>query len=300
MYHVPILKEQIIQALRINKDSLILDGTLGGGGHSEGILEAGARLIGIDRDSDAIEECSKRFAAHPEFDGRYTLVKDNYKNAKEILGDTRIDGALLDMGISSYQVDTPQRGFAYSCDAPLDMRMDNSQSLTAETVINEYSEQELAKIMFEYGEERFSKRIARNIVAQREKRAIKTTSELSAIIRQSVPQGDMGPLKRVFQAVRIEVNGELSGLDKALYDIFESLNPGARFCVIAFHSLEDRIVKNVFKELTTDCICDKSLPICVCNHKAAAIQIARIRPSAEETRSNPRSASATLRIIEKK
>ncbi len=298
MYHVPVLLNECMEALQVKKSGVYFDGTLGGGGHSNAILNVGGSVIGVDRDEDAIMECSKRFAAYGD---RVKMFRTNYKNAAEILNEENValDGAILDLGISSHQVDTAQRGMSYRYDAPLDMRMDQRQYLTAEIVVNEYTEEELLRILYEYGEEKFAKRIVRNIIKEREKSPIKTTKRLSDIVVNSMPANVKLPQRRTFQAIRIEVNNELRGLDKAIKDIFSFLKSGARMCVITFHSLEDRIVKQTFNLLSTDCICDKSLPVCVCGHKAEGKIFKKIKPSQEELTSNSRSSSATLRVIEK-
>jgi S-adenosyl-methyltransferase mraW len=302
-YHVPVLFDECMRALNVVGGGVYLDGTLGGGGHSEGILLRGGRLIALDRDADAIAESEKRFKSK-SLQG-YTLVKSNFKNAAEALDSLKVDkldGALLDLGISSHQIDAPERGFSYRFDGKLDMRMDKDAPLTAYDVINGYPEDKLSGILFDYGEERFAKRIASAIVRQRQIKLIETTLQLSEIVKASTPefyhrQGH--PAKKTFQAVRIEVNGELSGLGEALESIADRLKSGGRLAVITFHSLEDRIVKQRFRTMCTDCICDKSLPVCVCGHKATAKQIGKVRPTNKEVESNPRAASATLRIIEK-
>lgn len=302
-YHVPVLFDECMRALNVVSGGVYLDGTLGGGGHSEGILLRGGRLIALDRDADAIAESEKRFKSK-SLQG-YTLVKSNFKNAAEALDSLKVDkldGALLDLGISSHQIDAPERGFSYRFDGKLDMRMDKDAPLTAYDVINGYPEDKLSGILFDYGEERFAKRIASAIVRQRQIKLIETTLQLSEIVKASTPefyhrQGH--PAKKTFQAVRIEVNGELSGLGEALESIADRLKSGGRLAVITFHSLEDRIVKQRFRTMCTDCICDKSLPVCVCGHKATAKQIGKVRPTNKEVESNPRAASATLRIIEK-
>ncbi len=298
MYHVPVLLQESIEALSVKKDGVYLDCTLGGGSHSDAILSRGGKVIGIDRDEDAIIECTKRLSVYGD---RCKIFRANFKDADDILAEEniRLSGAIMDLGISSHQIDTAERGMSFRFDAPLDMRMDRRQMLTAEIVVNEYTEDGLIKLLYEFGEEKFAKRIARNIVSAREKRPIHTTGELSAIVRSSVPANIPIPERRTFQAIRIEVNNELRGLDKALKDIFSYLISGARMCVITFHSLEDRIVKQTFNLLSTDCICDKSLPVCVCGHKAEGKVFKKIRPSKEEIERNSRSASATLRIIEK-
>jgi 16S rRNA (cytosine1402-N4)-methyltransferase len=298
--------DECMRALKPGEGKLFFDGTLGGGGHSEAILKSGARLIAADRDAEAIDYAHTRFLKNGAFNGRYIIVKDNFKNVLRILRDNgckELDGAILDLGISSRHTDDPQRGFSYNNDGILDMRMDRDQFLSAMTVVNEYGEDELSKIIFTYGEERFARRIARNIAAAREKRRIDGTLELAGIIAASVPAGAKGghPAKRTFQALRIEVNAELSGLGEAISDIIGVLRSGARLAVISFHSLEDRIVKHVFKTLSAGCICDKSLPVCVCGHKPEIrlVENKGVRPTREEIERNPRCKSATLRIAEK-
>ncbi len=302
-YHVPIMLGEVMNALDVRRGGTYLDGTLGGGGHSDAILQRGGRLIGIDRDGEAIEECSKRFKA-AGYDA-FTLVRSNFKRAATVLdelGIDLIDGALLDLGISSHQIDEPNRGFSYRFDAKLDMRMDEDQDLTAYDVVNGYEQSELERILFGYGEERFAKKIAANIVKAREKKPIETTGELVELIKTSTPafyQRQGHPAKKTFQAIRIEVNGELDGLREAIESIAERIRSGGRFAIITFHSLEDRIVKQTFKLLCTDCVCDKSLPVCVCGHKATAKSLGKFKASATELADNSRSASATLRVIEK-
>ena len=303
-YHVPVLYEECLSYLNIKKDAIYFDGTLGGAGHSEGILRAGGRLIATDLDIEAINNAKVRLNK-PEYEGRFNLVKDNFKNFLHVLdslGVDKIDGALLDLGISSHQIDEPTRGFSYRFDGRLDMRMNESQKLSAYDVVNTYTEEKLANIIYLYGEERFSRRIAKNIVAIRKQKPIETTLELAQIVKQSVPmqaQKNGHPAKKTFQAIRIEVNGELDGLDKVIKDITSRLNVGGRICIITFHSLEDRIVKQTLKEEATDCVCDKSFPICICGHKANIKLLGKIKPTNEELANNSRSASSTLRVGEK-
>lgn len=302
-YHIPVLFEEVMNALSVKSGGIYFDGTLGGGGHSLGIMERGGKLIATDRDDDAIAEATKRFEQAGKSD--FTIVKSNFHDAKKVLdelGVEKIDGALLDLGISSHQIDEPTRGFSYRFDGALDMRMDGTSGITASDIVNEYSEEELAKILFTYGEERFSRRISAEIIKERRKNKIESTLQLVEIIKRSTPefyhrQGH--PAKKTFQALRIEVNGELDGLDKAIEDLTERLNSGARIAVITFHSLEDRIVKNTFKLLCTDCICDKSIPVCVCNHKASAKKVGKYKANEKEREQNSRANSATLRVIEK-
>ena len=303
-YHVPVLADECMSALAVKSGGVYFDGTLGGGNDSERILLRGGKLIAVDRDIEAIDYVSARFASNPDFTGRYELVHDNFKNAAHVLAERSIDGldgALLDLGISSRQVDEPTRGFSYSRDGELDMRMDRDQLLSAMHVVNEYSQDQLARILFTYGEEKFARKIAANIAAKRKLSQIETTTQLADIVLASVPSRKSGhPAKKTFQALRIEVNNELSGLGEAICDIADKLKSGARLCVITFHSLEDRIVKQTFHSLAVDCICDKSLPVCVCGHKASVKIIGKaIRPSEEEISRNPRSKSATLRVVEK-
>lgn len=305
-YHIPIMLNECMEALKVSKNKLYLDGTLGGGGHTNEILNRGGRVIAIDRDMEAIDYSRARFISLPDFNGRYTLIKDNFKNVMQVLEENNIDaldGALLDLGISSHQIDDVKRGFSYNNNALLDMRMDRDQYLSALSIINEYSQDELSRIIYTYGEERYARRIAQAIADKRKEGHIETTAELVEIIRKCVPfnKGGGHPAKKTFQAIRIEVNKELSGLGEAIESIVSVLRSGARMCVITFHSLEDRIVKQTFKALSTDCICDKSFPICVCNHKAVTrlVESKGIRSGEEEQKSNSRSKSATLRIVEK-
>lgn len=305
--HISVLYEESIDALRIKDGGLYVDGTLGGGGHSYGILSRNSlcSLIGIDRDSEAIEAASKRLL---EFGERAVIVKNNFCNVKDILRERNIktiDGAVLDLGVSSYQLDNAERGFSYMQSAPLDMRMNREDTLTARDVVNSYSKEELTRIFFDYGEEKWSKRIAEFIAKEREKAPIETTGELTRIIKAAIPQKarlDGGhPAKRVFQAIRIEVNGELKILDKAVRDFIDVLSPGGRLAVITFHSLEDRIVKNAFRSMAEGCTCPKDFPICVCGNKPTVKIVNRkpIIPCRDEQDGNPRSKSAKLRIAEK-
>ena len=297
-----------MDGLKLKSGGVYFDGTLGGGGHSYEILKRtspNGKLVATDLDDYAIGRAKNRLK---EFDGRFTIVKDNFKNfriIKENLEIDGFDGILLDLGVSSFQLDDRSRGFSYMAeDELLDMRMNQENPLTAITIINEYSEKELKKILSEYGEEKFSDRIARNIVAVRSKSRIETVGRLNEIINESIPakfKNDGHPSKRTFQALRIEVNGELDGLKEAITDMARGLKKGGRLAVITFHSLEDRIVKRVFKDLETDCICDKSLPVCVCGKKKEIEIITKhpITASEEEQALNGRSKSAKLRIAEK-
>ena len=296
-----------MQGLRLKEGGIWFDGTVGGGGHSYEILKRtspSGQLIATDLDENAIAAASERLS---EFSGRFRIYKNNYKNFAAVLseaGVSELDGVLLDFGVSSFQLDERERGFSYMQDAPLDMRMDAKAPLTAEDVVNGYAEEELAKILKEYGEERFAKNIARNVAAARKKSRIRTTGELAKIVEASIPAKfrQNGPCARkTFQAIRIEVNGELDGLEKAVKGLARRLKKGGRICILTFHSLEDRIVKNAFRELATDCICDKSLPVCVCGKKKE-IEIITHKPqtaSAEELQNNSRAKSAKLRIAEK-
>lgn len=291
------MKDETVGALRVEKGKTYLDCTLGGGGHTGAVTALGGKVVAIDRDSDAIDYCK----AHVT--GNVTYIKGQYENATTLLREAGIEsvsGAMMDLGVSSKQLDDPSRGFSYRFDSPLDMRMDKSQKLTAADVVNGYAPRELVDILRKFGEESFAKRIVDAIVRKREKAAITTTGELAEIICGSVPYRKSGhPAKKTFQAIRIEVNGELKGLYDAICGVFGLVETGGRLAVISFHSLEDRIVKAAFKEFATDCICPPSFPVCVCNHRAIGKQIARIKPSDEEIKQNPRSESATLRVIEK-
>jgi 16S rRNA (cytosine1402-N4)-methyltransferase len=306
--HVPVMLTECIDGLNIKNGGLYLDGTLGLGGHSEAIIKACApngRLLAIDKDSDALMSAGERLSPYMD---RITFIHDDFKNAARHIAKFApdgLDGAILDLGVSSMQLDNLERGFSYKSDTILDMRMNRTQYLTAFNVVNEYTEYELAKILFEYGEERYSRRIAQNIVKARSTSSIRTTGQLAEIIEKSIPAQSRfsggHPAKRTFQAIRIEVNGELDGLSDAVTEIAMSLKKGGRMCVITFHSLEDRIVKNAFRELEKDCICDKSAPICVCNKRQEVKLINKkpIEASKEELAMNKRSASAKLRIIER-
>ena len=303
--HTQVLLNECLEGLNIKPDGIYVDGTMGGAGHSSRIVEKlkGGKLIGIDKDDTALAVCKERLK---DF-SNVVFVKSDFKNFKNVVEDLNIsgvDGILLDLGVSSHQIDTPERGFSYRFDGELDMRMDKTQSLTAYDVVNNYSEAELARIIYLYGEENFSRSIARKIVEVRRANPIKTTMQLKEIVESAIPKkfhGAGSPCKKTFQAIRIEVNSELDGLDTVIYDMVEKLNPGGRLAIITFHSLEDRIVKNVFKELSTNCICDKSIPVCVCNHKASVSLVNRkpIVATNTELESNKRSSSAKLRVVEK-
>ena len=306
--HYSVMLSECIEGLNLKSGGIYFDGTLGGGGHSYEILKNSApdgKLVATDLDSYAISRADERLK---KFSGRYTLVKDNFKNfssIKEELNIDEFDGIILDLGVSSFQLDDRSRGFSYmATDEKLDMRMNRDASLTAEKVVNEYAEEELKEIFREYGEEKFASVIAKNIVLARKNKRIETVSELNAIIDKSIPikfKQNGHPSKKVFQALRIEVNEELSSLYETVLDMARSLKKGGRIVIITFHSLEDRIVKRAFKELECDCICDKSLPVCVCG-KRKEIEIITRHPlvaSEEELKNNSRSKSAKLRIAQK-
>ena len=306
--HKPVLFEECMEGLAIRPDGIYVDGTAGGGNHSFGIasrLGEGGRLIAIDQDADAIRAAGEKLKP---FSDRVTVVRSNFRQIADVcrmLGIEKIDGLLLDLGVSSYQLDTAERGFSYQADAPLDMRMDSRNPLTAYDVVNGYTEQQLRRIFFDYGEERFSARIASAILRHREQAPIQTTGELVRIIKEAIPAGarDGGhhPAKRTFQAIRIEVNAELDVIEPALRSAVAMLNPGGRAAVITFHSLEDRIVKQTFADLATGCTCPKSLPVCVCGRQPVVRLVNRkpILPGDAELAENPRSRSAKLRIAEK-
>ena len=307
--HTSVLRDETIEELHIRPDGIYVDGTLGGGGHSYEIckrLSTKGRLIGIDQDADAIQAASERLA---EFSDRVTIVRSNYSDMAGVLsrlGIDHVDGIILDLGVSSFQLDTPERGFTYrSEDAPLDMRMDDRQKLTAKDIVNQYSEMELFRIIRDYGEDRFAKNIAKHIVAERAKKPIETTGDLNAIIKAAIPmkvQVTGGhPSKRTFQALRIELNHELDVLQDNLDTMIDLLNPSGRICIITFHSLEDRIVKSNFKKNENPCTCPSNFPVCVCGNKSKGHVVTRkpILPSEEELEVNKRSKSAKLRVFER-
>lgn len=306
--HVSVMLDECIEALNVRDGGVYFDGTLGGGGHSYQILKKSSpngKLFATDLDDYALERAKERLK---EFENRVTLIKSNFKNFAEIKNNYQqegFDGILLDLGVSSFQLDDRSRGFSYlSNDETLDMRMDRSNPLSARVIVNTYKEEQLKNIFSLYGEERFSSAIARNIVKERQNKEIKTVGELNQIIEKSIPskfKKDGHPSKRTYQALRIEVNGELDGLYETILDMARGLKKGGRLAVITFHSLEDRIVKRAFKELETDCICDKSLPVCVCGKKKEINIITKhpMLPSEEELKNNSRSRSAKLRIAEK-
>lgn len=302
--HIPVMLSECIEGLNIKQNGVYVDGTLGGAGHSSEIAKRCKTLIAIDRDMDAIVASKERLK---DFNN-VVFVHDNFFNIKNILKEKEIDGVdgiLLDLGVSSYQLDSAERGFSYSQDAPLDMRMDRQQGLTAADVLNSYSLAELTRILKDYGEEKFAYQIAKNIVKEREKGEIKTSEHLKRIIEKSIPEKlrfKFGvPYKRTFQALRIEVNGELENLENAVRDAFDCLNKNGRLVVITFHSLEDRIVKKVFADFSTGCICKEYSPICICGRVERGILINKkpLVASSEELERNARSASAKVRIIEK-
>ncbi len=305
--HVSVLLDETIKALDIRPDGTYVDGTLGGAGHSYEIcrrLSHGGRLVGIDRDEDAIRAASQKLEP---FQDKVTIVKDTYEHMADVLGRLGIkeaDGILLDLGVSSYQLDTAERGFSYMEDAPLDMRMDQSQKLTARDIVNEYSQAQLYRVIRDYGEDRFAENIAKHIVQAREKKPIETTFELVDIIRASIPmkvQKTSGhPAKRTFQAIRIECNRELEQLQDSIETMIDLLAPGGVLAIITFHSLEDRIVKSKFREAENPCICPPEFPVCVCGRKSKGKALRKpILPSKEEMEENSRSRSAKLRVFRK-
>lgn len=307
--HVSVLYEECLKGLDIKESGTYVDGTIGGGGHSFGICERLSEkgiLIGIDQDIQALEASKVRLE---KFKNKKYFVNDNYSNIKDIvrqLGISGIDGALLDIGVSSFQLDEKDRGFSYMNDAPLDMRMNTQSSFNAFDVVNSYSESELTRIIHEYGEERWAKRIAKFIVDSRKNAPISTTGELVDIIKAAVPKGARRdgphPAKRTFQAIRIEVNAELEHLKVAVKDFCDILKPGGRLAIISFHSLEDRIVKDYFQSRLNPCTCPKEFPVCVCGKVSDMIKVTTkpVLPTEDEVNKNPRARSAKLRIIEKK
>ena len=306
--HVSVLKNECIEGLQIKSSGTYVDGTFGGGGHAMEVisrLNGNGRFIGIDQDQDAVENGRAKLEPYKE---KAQLVRDNFSNIISIMKDLHIvavDGILLDIGVSSYQLDTGERGFSYMHDAELDMRMDQRNPMTAKRMIAEYSEKELANIIKDYGEERWATRIAQFIVAERKIKPIETTGELVEVIKKAVPKGARKdgphPAKRTFQALRIAVNNELGILEQAIEDMAGLLAPGGRLCIITFHSLEDRIVKQTFHRLEHPCTCPPEFPVCVCGKKPSIRVITRkpILPSDEELEFNPRARSAKLRILEK-
>ena len=306
--HKSVLLEETVDGLAIKPDGIYVDGTLGGGGHAFEVcsrLNEQGRFIGIDQDAAAIEAASERLR---DFGEMVTIIRSNYCEMKSRLheiGVDKVDGIVIDLGVSSYQLDTAERGFSYRVDAPLDMRMDQRQQLTAREIVNTYSEADLFRVIRDYGEDKFAKNIAKHIVIERQKAPIETTGQLNEIIRHAIPmkfQKTAGhPSKRTFQAIRIELNRELDVLRESLDDMIEMLNPGGRICIITFHSLEDRIVKSAFRKNENPCICPSHFPVCVCGNVSKGKVITRkpILPSEEELEYNSRSKSAKLRIFER-
>ena len=307
--HKSVLLNETIDGLNIKPDGIYVDGTLGGGGHAYEVcrrLGEKGSIVGIDQDAAAIEAASARLK---DFGEKVTIVRSNYcdmKSRLHELGIDKVDGIVLDLGVSSYQLDTAERGFSYREDAPLDMRMDRRQEMTARDIVNGYSEMDLYRVIRDYGEDKFAKNIARHIVAERERRSIDTTGQLTEIIKHAIPmkfQKKSGhPAKRTFQALRIELNRELDVLRDSLDDMIEILNPGGRLCIITFHSLEDRIVKSAFRKNENPCTCPSHFPVCVCGNVSKGNVITRkpILPGEEELEENSRSKSAKLRIFERK
>lgn len=309
-HHLPVLLHECMDGLNIRPDGTYLDCTLGGAGHSSEIFLRlhGGRLIGIDRDADAIEAAGARMAAL-NGDAEFTAIRGNFHDAPALLagiGVRRVDGILADLGVSSHQLDVRERGFSYHDDAPLDMRMDTSQALSAREIVNTWSEDDLTRILRDYGEENWSRQIARVICDRRRNQPVETTGDLVSIIDAAIPKkfrskDGSHPARRAFQALRIAVNDELDPLDKAIEDLVNLLNPAGRICIITFHSLEDRIVKNTFRRLNNPCTCPKEFPVCMCGKKPVIELISRkpITASAQELSENPRARSASLRIAEK-
>ncbi len=307
--HKSVLLEETIEGLRVKPDGIYVDGTLGGAGHASEVcrrLSAKGRFIGIDQDQDAIVAASERLAAYKD---RVTIIRSNYcymVDELKNLGIHQVDGIVLDLGVSSYQLDNEERGFTYRVDAPLDMRMDQRQSRTAADIINGYEEKELYRIIRDYGEDKFAKNIAKHIVAARQEKPVRTTGELTEIIRRAIPmkiQAAGGhPAKRTFQAVRIELNRELDVLRESLDGMIDMLGDGGRICVITFHSLEDRIVKTIFRKNENPCTCPPDFPVCVCGKKSKGKVVTRkpILPGEQELEENSRSKSAKLRIFERR
>ena len=306
--HTPVLLSETISLLAPERGGVFVDGTLGGGGHAAAVLERlpiGGRLIGIDRDGEALRAAGERLKPYGE---RFFALHGNFFNMRALLegeGIGALNGVLLDLGVSSHQLDSPERGFSYRLDAPLDMRMDLSEPRSAYDVVNGYSIEALTRILRDYGEERFSRRIAERISRAREKKPIQTTAELAEIVREAIPgkfrAEPQHPARRTFQAVRIEVNGELGGLDRAVEDACALLQSGGRLCIITFHSLEDRIVKQAFRRFENPCVCPPDAPVCVCGRRPTA-RILTKKPlvaSAAEAAENPRATSAKLRAVER-
>lgn len=305
--HIPVLLNETIENLNIKEDGIYVDGTMGGASHSREIAKrlTRGRLIAIDQDIDAIKKGTEVLK---DFEDKVTIVKSNFSNLDQVLDDLgieKIDGLLLDLGVSSYQLDQGERGFSYHQDFPLDMRMDQSQDLSARDVVNEYSKEDLERIILTYGEERWAKRIAEFIVAERKVKPIESTFDLLEVIKKAIPKAqrmDKHPGMKTFQAIRIEVNNELNIIDKTIDMGIKRMNPKGRMCIITFHSLEDRIVKNAFRYQELDCICDPRAPICTCDKVSTIKVLSRkpILPTKEEIERNPRSRSAKLRVAMKK
>ena len=306
--HTSVLLRETVDGLNVRPDGIYVDATLGGGGHAFEVcsrLNDKGRFIGIDQDADAIEAAGKRLEGFGE---KVTIIRSNYRDMKPQLhkiGIDKVDGIVIDLGVSSYQLDTADRGFSYRVDAPLDMRMDQRQKMTAKDIINGYSESELYRVIRDYGEDRFAKNIAKHIVAEREKAPIETTGQLNEIIRHAIPmkirKTSGHPSKRTFQAIRIELNHELDVLKDSLDEMIDMLNPGGRICIITFHSLEDRIVKSAVRKNENPCTCPSHFPVCVCGKVSKGKVVTRkpILPTVEEMESNSRSKSAKLRIFER-
>lgn len=303
--HTSVLLKESVDMLNVKDGGVYVDGTLGGGGHSEAILNsASCRVIGIDRDDDALRAANERLK---KFGERFVSVKSNFSEIDKVLnnlGIDKIDGCILDLGVSSYQLDTAQRGFSYNHNAPLDMRMDQTQYLSAFNIVNEYSQKELTRIIRDYGEEQWASRIAQYIIDERSRGSIKTTGELVEIIKKAIPtrarRTGPHPAKRTFQAIRIEVNNELGVLEGTVNAVSERLNKGGRMCVITFHSLEDRIIKHTMQKLANPCTCPPRIPVCVCGKVPTVKVITKaIAPSQEELEENSRSKSAKLRVMER-
>ena len=308
LYHKPVMKEECLRFLDVKPDGIYLDCTVGGGGHSKAILDllsSKGRLIGFDKDDEAIKECSKKFFG----DDRVSLVKSDFKVAPQWLKENnlygKLDGILIDLGVSSRQLDDKSRGFSYLGDDVLDMRMDRTQTLTAKTIVNEYDKQEIYEIIKKYGEDKFAQNIAKNIVSFRQSKPIETTRQLAEIVDKSIPYSlkktGGHPAKRTFQALRIAVNGELDNLDTALTELLRSLKSGGNMVVLTFHSLEDRIAKQTFAYLESDCICDKTAPICTCGKVSELRHLTKFLTATPcEQQENSRSISAKLRAVQKK